>query len=196
MRYTMRRWRMKVKHIAVCVAASLGLLQAGPTMAQSWPSTKPVTIMYGTAPGGPNDLLSRIIASQWEKKLGQKVLVESRPGASSSAAGGVVARAAGDGYTLLNGALPMVGIFVKDLGYDPFKDLSPVSIIAAQAYYLLVSAKWNVKTLKEYIAYAKANPGKVSVGVVTAGPHEIESLLMLDTLGFQGNVIGYRGLAA
>lgn len=177
---------------SLCVAASL--LAAGAAGAQQWPS-KPVTIVFGTAPGGPNDNLSRIIGLHWEKKFGQRVIVESRPGASSTVAGAYVAKAAGDGHTLLNGAFPPVGIFIKELSYDPFRDLAPVTIIAQQAYYLLASAKMNVRTLKDLISYAKANPGKLSVGVVTAGPHEIESNAMVEALGVQANIIGYRGLA-
>jgi tripartite-type tricarboxylate transporter receptor subunit TctC len=175
-------------------ACALAGLAAGMAHAQQWPS-KPVTIVFGTAAGGTNDIMSRVIGSQWEKKFGQKVIVESRPGASSTVAGAVVARAPGDGYTLLNGAMPPVGIFIQSLSYDPWKDLAPVSIIAQQLYYLLVSSKMNVRTLKDFIAYAKANPGKVSVGAVTAGPNEIESHAMLEALAIQANMIGYRGIA-
>lgn len=186
---------MNLRRIISSVCTTALCVMAGSVCAQQWPS-KPVTIVFGTAAGGPNDNLSRIIAAQWEKKFGQKVIVENRPGASSTVAGAYVARAPGDGYTLLNGAFPPVGIFIKELSYDPFKDLVPVTIIADQAYYLLVSAKMNVKTLKDFVAYAKANPGKASIGVVTAGPHEIESNALVEALGIQGNLIGYRGLAA
>jgi tripartite-type tricarboxylate transporter receptor subunit TctC len=185
---------MNNKHLFSALCAAACLAAAGAASAQQWPS-KPVTILFGTAAGGPNDNLSRIIALHWEKKFGQKVLVENRPGASSTVAAGVVARAPGDGYTLVNGAFPPVGIFVKELSYDPFKDLAPISIIAQQAYYLLVSPKMNVKTLKEFVAQAKAKPGTVSIGVVTAGPHEIESNALVEALGIQANLIGYRGLA-
>jgi len=185
---------MKFKSLIAGLCGLACLVSAGTARAQTWPS-KPVTIVFGTAPGGPNDNLSRLIALHWEKKFGQRVLVESRPGASSTVAGAYVAKAAGDGHTLLNGSFPPVGIFIKELSYDPFKDLAPVTLIAQQAYYLLVSAKMNVKTLKDFVAYAKANPGKVSVGVVTAGPHEIESNAMVEALGIQANIIGYRGLA-
>ncbi len=185
---------MNVKRIVTSLFTIAGIFTAGAAGAQQWPS-KPVTIVFGTAAGGPIDLMSRIIASQWEKKFAQKVIVENRPGASSTLAGGVVARAPGDGYTLLNGAFPPVGLFIKELPYDPFKDLTPVTVVAKQAYYLLVSSKMNIRTLKDFIAYARANPGKVSVGMVPSGPHEIESNRMLEVLGIQGNLIGYRGLA-
>jgi tripartite-type tricarboxylate transporter receptor subunit TctC len=91
--------------------------------------------------------------------------------------------------------MPPVGIFIKELSYDPWKDLAPVTIIAQQPYFLLVSAKMNIRTLKDFVAYAKANPGRTSIGVVTAGPHEIESNALVEALGLQGNLIGYRGMA-
>jgi tripartite-type tricarboxylate transporter receptor subunit TctC len=176
---------------AVFAAAALFAASAA---AQTWPS-KPVTIVYGTAAGGPLDLISRVIALQWEKKLGQKVIVENRPGASSTLAGAVVARAPGDGHTLLNGSFPPVGIFIKELSFDPFKDLAPATILGTNPYNLLVSRKMNIATLKDFISHAKANPGIVSVGVVTAGPHEIETNAMLEALGVQANLIGYKGTA-
>ena len=185
---------MNQKRIVARLCAATALLAFGTAGAQQWPS-KPVTIVFGTAAGGPIDLISRVVGSQWEKKFGQKVIVENRPGASSTVAGGVVARAPGDGHTLLHGSLPPVGLFIKELSYDPFKDLTPVTILATQAYYLLVSAKMNVRTLQDFIAYAKANPGKVSIGMIPIGPHEIETRVLVEKLGIQANVIGYRGLA-
>ena len=89
----------------------------------------------------------------------------------------------------------------QKLPYDVFKDLAPVTIIADQAYYLLVSAKMNIKSLKDFVAYAKANPGKASIGVVTAGPHEIESNALVEALDryqrltIQAALSGDRGIA-
>jgi len=187
---------MKTSRLVAGLAVLGCMLAAGAceAQAQAWP-TKTVTIVYGTAPGGPIDLISRVIAAQWEKKFNQRVVVESRPGASSTVAAAYLARAAGDGHTLLNGAFPPVGIFIKELGFDPFKDITPVSIVAVQSYYLLASKHMNISSLKDFIAYAKSNPGKVSVGIVPSGPHETESYAMLETLGIQANLIPYRGLA-
>ena len=176
------------------IVLAAGVAFSAAAAAQSWPS-KPVTIVFATAAGGPNDLISRTIALQWEKKLGQKVIVESRPGVGSSVAGAYLARAPGDGYTLMQGTFPPLGLFIKELPFDPFKDLAPVSIVAVQYYYLLVSRKMNVRTLKDFVAYAKANPGVVSIGMVASGPHEIETNSMLETLGIRANLIPYRGLA-
>ena len=180
--------------IRLILAAGIAFAAAG-ACAQTWPS-KPVTIAITTAAGGPNDLISRVIAFQWEKKFDQRVLVESRPGGGGTVAVGSVVRSAPDGHTLVIGSAPMTtSLFVKDIPYDPFKDVVPVSVVAVQYYYLLVSRKMNIRTLKDLVAYAKANPGALSIGMVPAGPHEIESNVMLEVFNIKANLIGYKGLA-
>ena len=178
----------------VCLCAVASTLGASVSCAQSWP-TKPITLVYGTAAGGPLDLISRVIAADFEKRLGQNVIVESRPGGGSLIATGYVARAAGDGHTLLTGGSPAVALFVKDLPFDPFKDIVPVSIVGLQYYVLLASRASGLKTLKDFVAYAKANPGKTTIGIVPAGRHETETHAMLEALGITANLIGYKGLA-
>jgi tripartite-type tricarboxylate transporter receptor subunit TctC len=182
------------KRIVATICLAAGFLAVGNATAQQWPS-KPVTIVFSTAAGGPIDLIARTTGAQWEKKFGLKVLVESRPGGGGAVAGAYVTRAPADGHTLLMGGSGLTGLFVKELTYDPTKDLAPVSVLATLTYYLLVSRKMNIATFKDFVAYAKANPGVVSIGVVAAGPHDIEVNAMQEALGIRGNLIGYKGTA-
>lgn len=187
---------MNATNLFRLAAAGAMIVAAVGAQAQTWPS-RPITINFGTAVGGPMDLLSRVVSAQWEKKFGQRVIVESRPGVGGSVAFAYLVKQAPDGHNFVMSGSPLTtSLFVKNLQFDPFKDVAPVSIAALQQYYLLVSRAMNIRTLKDFVAYAKANPGKTSIGIVAAGPHEIETNLMLESLGISVNLIGYRGLAS
>jgi tripartite-type tricarboxylate transporter receptor subunit TctC len=180
------------------LAASAAALLCSTAMAQDslrYP-TKPINLLYTTAPGGSFDPMSRVIAAHFEKKWGQPVVVESKPGGGGLVAHTYVARTApADGHTLLMGASHMSSaLFVKDRPVD-VKELTGVSLFGLLPYQLQISRGMNVKTLKEFVAYAKANPGKVSLGAVAAGTHELEIRGLEVALGFTGNVIPFKGIA-
>jgi len=129
--------------------------------------TKPVTLIIGFAPGGPSDVMARILTKKMEEILKQPIVIENRPGAGGGIAGTAVARAAPDGYTVLlaTGSLLAINVSLyKNLGYDPEKDFEPISLIGLQTNVLYTHPSLPAKTLAEYIAYAKDNPGKVSFG--------------------------------
>ena len=177
------------------IAAALVALWCGALQAQTYP-TKPITILISTAPGGSLDLMARVAAAHFEKKWGQTAVVEARPGGGGIVALTQVVRAPADGHTLALSGSPMTTtLFVKDIPFDSFKDVTGVSLIGLLAYQLQVSRAVNVRTLKEFVAHAKANPGKLTLGAVAPGTHELEVRSLEQALGFTGNVIPYKGIA-
>lgn len=182
------------KSIAIAALAA-GVVLAGSAAAQSFPS-KPITIMFSTAPGGSLDIMSRLSAAHFEKKWGQAVTVEPKPGGGGIVANTAMVRAPADGHVLTLSGSPMTtALFVKSIPFDSMKDVTGVSQIGRLAYQLQVSRRMNVRTLKEFIVHAKANPGKIMIGAVPAGSHELEMHSLMQTLGFTGTVIGYKGVA-
>jgi tripartite-type tricarboxylate transporter receptor subunit TctC len=124
-----------------------------------------VTIVVGFPPGGPSDVLARVIAHKLGELLGQPFVVDNRPGAGGNVAGEFVAHAEPDGYTLLmgnNSILATNASLYAKLGFDPERDFSPISLIGSQANILVVTPSLPVNTMSELIDYAKANPGKLN----------------------------------
>jgi tripartite-type tricarboxylate transporter receptor subunit TctC len=153
---------------AIVVGASAALLWASPLVrAADYPTKKPITLMIGFAPGGPSDVMARILTRKMEELLKQPLVIENRAGAGGSIAGAAVARAAPDGYTVLlaTGSLLAINVSLyKNLGYDPEKDFEPITVIGTQTNVLYTHPSLPATSLAELIAYAKANPGKLSFG--------------------------------
>ena len=129
-------------------------------------------IVTGSAPGGPLDFSSRLAAQKLSEAFGQPVVVEPRTGASGTIATEYVAKAAPDGYTLGAGSMATMCVvphLYARLGYDPIKDFAPVTIISAVDFVIVTHPSVPAKQLKELIALAKANPGKLSFGTAGAG---------------------------
>jgi tripartite-type tricarboxylate transporter receptor subunit TctC len=154
--------RRIISNLIVGIAASV-FVTFGAT-AQNFP-TRPVTIVVAFTPGGPSDVLSRIVGRKMEQLLGQPFVIENRPGAGGNIAAELVARSAPDGYTLLNGnnsILATNAALYKKINFDPEKDFIPLSLIGTQGSILVVNPKVPVNSLAELIALAKANPGKLN----------------------------------
>jgi tripartite-type tricarboxylate transporter receptor subunit TctC len=167
-----------VASLVACVAFGVGLT---PHPASAYP-TRPVTLILGFAPGGPSDVMARIFARKLEQVLGQPVVIENRAGAGGNIAGEMVARAAPDGYTLLlanSGILAANASLYKRTGFDAEKDFTPITFVGAQANVLVVNPALPATTLTEFIAYARANQGKVSYasGGHGSSPHLAAELL-------------------
>jgi tripartite-type tricarboxylate transporter receptor subunit TctC len=150
--------------VPALVAVSLAVASAG-VLAQTYPD-KVVRLVSPYAPGGSNDLTARIIAQKLGEALGQQVIVENKPGAATQLGTQYVAKAPPDGYTLLlaaatHGTNP--SLFAK-LPYDTLKDFTPVVLAATVPTYLIVNDSVPARSVKELVAYAKANPGKLNFG--------------------------------
>lgn len=156
---------------ALLGAAMLLAATAHVALAQSYP-TKPISYIIGFAPGGPSDVLSRVLTNRMEQTLKQPFVIENRAGAGGGIAAQSVARAAPDGHTLLlatNGMFAINPHVYKTLGYDPEKDFELIGIIGLQPNVLFVHPSVEIKTLAEFIAYAKTNPGKLNYGTGGVG---------------------------
>jgi len=139
-------------------------LFSGPLHADNYPS-KPITLVNVFGPGSSSDTICRVLAEPLSIALKQSVIVEDRTGASGALAALYVARAAPDGYTLMmatNSPLSAVPFLMKNVSYDPVKDFTPVTRVGSFTLMLAVNPSLPVKTVKELIDYAKANPGKLS----------------------------------
>jgi tripartite-type tricarboxylate transporter receptor subunit TctC len=130
---------------------------------QSWPA-KPVRFVVPFPPGGSTDVAARSLADKLSAALGQPVIVDNRAGANGAIGTNEVARAAPDGYTILFAADPVTTLqfVVKNLGFDPLRDFAPVTQVTTQPLALAVHPSVPARTVREFIAYAKANPGKLS----------------------------------
>ena len=144
-----------------------GLVGSGSSaLAADYP-VRPITMMIGFAPGGPSDVMARILTKKMEELLKQPFVVENRAGAGGSIAGAAVARAAPDGYTVLlaTGSLLAINVSLyKNIGYDPEKDFEPITVVGTQTNVLYTHPSLPPQTLGELITYAQANPGKLTFG--------------------------------
>jgi tripartite-type tricarboxylate transporter receptor subunit TctC len=139
---------------------------APPALAQSWPA-KPVRVVVNFPPGGAADQLMRALAPRLQEALGQSFVVENRPGANGSIGAGEVAKSPPDGYSILmssGGAIALNGLIYANLGYDPMKALEPVAPVAVVAVFLEIRPAVPATTLAEFIAHARANPGRLNYG--------------------------------
>ena len=155
--------------IAVCMA-SAGLIIAGPGGAQGYPS-KPVRMIVPFVPGGNTDIIARVFSPKMSELLGQQVVVENRGGAGGVIGTEVIARAAPDGYMLLmvSAAHTINPAMTKKLPYDSVKDFAPISMIADVPTAFVVHPSLPAKTVKEFIAIARARPGEINYSTAGRG---------------------------
>jgi tripartite-type tricarboxylate transporter receptor subunit TctC len=153
--------RRRFLHLAAGAAA----LSAMPSVASAldYP-TRPVRLIVGFPPGFAPDIVGRLIAESLADRLGQQVIVDNRPGAASNIATEIVVRAPPDGYTLLaaNGANTVNATLYNGLNFNFVRDLEPVAGIVREPLVLIVNLSVPASTVPEFIAYAKANPGKIN----------------------------------
>ena len=184
------------KKALACVALAAATL-CGTAHAQTYP-TKPVTIVVPFSPGGATDIMSRLLAERLNKRLGQPVVVENKPGAGTMIASDYVAKAPADGYTLLVAAssLGIAPSLYKKVNYDPIKDFAPVSLVASVVHVLVVHPSIPAKNVGELVTWLKANPTKANYGSVGAGTStHLESELFNSVAGVKMAHIPYKGSA-
>ena len=192
-----RRTFLRLAAAAAALPAASRIARAQ-AWAQSYPS-RPVRFVVGFAPGGGGDLATRLMAQWLSERLGQQFVVENRVGASSNLATEQVVRAPADGYTLiqLNVANAINASLYSKLSFDVLRDLSPVASFMRVPNVMEVSPTLPVKTVPEFIAYAKANPGKVSFASSGVGTTLHMSGELFKTMAAVDIVhVPYRGLAA
>ena len=185
-----------LRRIALATLLALGLPLA--VQAQTWP-TKPLRVVVNFPPGGAADQIARAIGTPLAEALGQPVVVENRAGANGNLGGEVVAKSPADGYTLLMSSGGMVSVnphIYARMPFDPAKDLTPVAAAARVLVFLVAKATLPVNTIDEFLAYVKANPGRLSYGSAGNGssPH-LAGEMMKSQAGLFAVHVPYRGAA-
>ena len=166
-----------------------------PAYAQSWPS-RPIRAFIPFSPGSAVDVVARAVFAQVERRIGQPVIFENRPGGGTLIATAALANAEPDGHTLLitSAIFTSAPWTTPNLAYDPFKDITPVVLLANTAHVLVMSPGRGVRTLSDLVAYARANP----VNYVTLGPGRVAHLnaeRFRRAAKFEANPIPYKGPA-
>ncbi len=184
---------MKIIPLACLLAA---LLPLAPAAAQQYPN-KPIRVIAPSSAGGPVDVIARILAPAWSEALGQPMVIDNRAGAAGQIGTEMAAKALPDGYTVLlgfSGPLVIVPQINVSTPYDTLKDFAPVSLVAAAPYVLLVHPNVAAKTVKELVALAKAQPGKLNFasGGTGVGIHMAGELFNLTT-GVKITHVPYKG---
>lgn len=188
-----RRWLAAL----LVVAATASVSVATPALAQAWP-TKPVRIVVPFAAGGSTDVIARMLGQRLTEKWGQAVVIENRGGAGGNLGADLVAKAAPDGYTFLmaSGSITINPNLYAKMPFDTRKDLVPVSNVAGGPMLVVVSARSPIKTTRELIAAAKANPGAMSYGSAGVGSQThlaVENFA--DVAGIDMQHVPYKGEA-
>ena len=173
-------------HWKQLITGLTAMLLVGGAAAQTWPA-KPVRILAPFPPGGAPDLVARLLATNLSTALGQPVIVENRPGAAGNIASEAAAKSAPDGYTLYLAAHPpftLNPMLYSRVPYDPVKDFTPISLAGTQWFILAVSPALPVRNVQEFVAHARANPGKLSYSSYGSGtPHHLGMEFLKVALG-------------
>jgi tripartite-type tricarboxylate transporter receptor subunit TctC len=192
------------RKMLLAVARPLGVIVAsclfaiGFASAQEWPS-KPVRLVVNFPPGGAADVLGRALGQDLSEALKQQFVVENRPGANGNIGADAVAKSPGDGYTLLlssGGAVTINPFLYASMPFDAEKDLAPVASVAVVRVYLVTHPSVPAKDVKEFVAYLKANPGKLSFGSAGTGssPH-IAGEMFKRAAQVEATHVPYKGAA-
>src|SRR5713101_3467296 len=197
-----RRNRMRIarmRQLGVFVLAAFALGFASAALAQSWPA-KPIKIVIPFPPGNTMDIMTRLAGPKMTERLGQQIIAENRPGASGMLGLDFVAKAPPDGYTIAagqGGNLTVLPHTSKNIPYDPLKDFVPIAVSTTNYLGIVANPEVPFKSVAEMIAYAKVNPGKLTVATNGEGgfPHlAFEHLRLMG--GFTFTHIPYKGSAA
>lgn len=181
--------------IALGVAFSAAIVTRA--SAQSYPD-KPIKMVVPFPPGGPIDTMARLTAADLSTRLGQQVIVENRPGAGSTIGYKAVASADPDGYTLLfgsSGSLAVAPALYPSLNIDPLTQMTPVTTTSLLPHVMVVGPHVPATTLAEFIAYAKANAGKLNYGAGHGTPPHLLSTLFKTKAGLDITYVPYKGAA-
>ncbi|AOZ11171.1 tripartite tricarboxylate transporter substrate binding protein [Cupriavidus malaysiensis] len=189
---------MKSRSLTLLAAAAAALTGATAAHAQVSYPDRPIRLVVGFPPGGPTDLVARVLAKRLSDELGQKVVVDNRPGANGNVAADTVAKADPDGYTALYGtsALAISPALYKKLTYDPVKDLEPVALTAVVPLVLEIATSVPASTVSDFIRYAKANPAKLTFASAGNGNvTHLGAILFNQVAGIEAAHAPYKGSA-
>lgn len=178
--------------LAILIAS--GIQSARPLGAQTYPA-RPIRLIVPFPPGGPTDIMGRLIAQQLSASFGP-IVVDNRPGAGSTIGAKLAAGAEPDGYTLLFGSTASLAIapaLYKNAGYDPLKSFDPVAMVSDVPYLMAVRPDLPAKTVRDVVAYAEANPGKLNFGAPSGTPTYLLAALFKRLTNTDLLVVPYKG---
>jgi tripartite-type tricarboxylate transporter receptor subunit TctC len=182
--------------LAVILAMASGLNARDGRAAEPY-STRPIKIIAPFSAGSPPDALGRLVGQQVAERLGQSVIIENRPGGGTTIATKAGATAKADGYTLLyvNAAVAYSTVLYPNPGYDPLKSFSPVAALASWSFFLFASADVPAGTVRELIAYAKANPGQINIGLQRGQAPQVVAEKFKAISGAPFNAVPYQQIS-
>ena len=186
---------MRVLKALATIVATCALLPCV-SLAQDYPTKQPIQLVVGFPPGGPTDIVGRVIGEALSKQLNQSVVVVNKGGAGGTVAAGFVAKQKPDGYTLMldvESVKTRAPAIFKSLPFDPIKDFSPIAKMAKQRVLVVVNPSLPVNSVKELIAYAKANPEKVNFSGTYAASSHIGGALFNLLNGVNMTMVSYPG---
>jgi tripartite-type tricarboxylate transporter receptor subunit TctC len=186
--------RIRILLVALA-AACLAFGGALPAQAQSYPD-KPVKLILPYTAGSPNDVLARLIAPQLSARLGQPVIVDNRPGGGTTTGVNAVLNAEPDGHTLLFTNSPthlIAPVVTTTPTYDPLKDFVPIATLAAASNVIVIGNDVPAKTVQEFVAYAKANPGKLNFGFGQGTLPQLVGEMFKTAAGIEITNVPYKG---
>lgn len=177
---------------AVCYAQD-----AATGSGRAWPN-KPIRMLVGFPPGGPTDVVARLVSDKVSAQIGQRMVIDNRPGAAGNIAVEILTKANADGHTLLysSNAIALSPGLYSRLGYDPHKDLAPVTEIGAGCLIFVVHPSLPVQSVQAFIDYAKARPGQLNYASSGAGTStHLAAVLFSQRTGIQAQHVPYKGTA-
>ena len=183
--------------VASVAALAAATTLPAPSFAETYPA-RPIRMVLPLPPGGPIDTMGRMVASELSNRLGQQVIVDNRAGAGSTLGTKLAAAAAPDGYTLLfgsSGSLAVAPALYQSLDIDPLKAFTPVAKVALLPHVFVVSNALPVKSVKEFVDYAKAHPGELNYGAPLGTPPHLLSTLFVSKAGIDAVFVPYKGSA-
>ena len=177
--------------------AGAGAVLLPTARAQTYPA-KPITLVVPFPPGGPTDMVARVLAQKMSEQMGQSIVIDNKPGANGNIGATAVSRAPADGYTVLynTSSITLSPALYKSLSYDVRRDFAPVVLTAVVPLVLVVHPGLPVNDVREFVAYVKAHPGKLSYA--SAGNGNVTHLAafqLLQGLGLEATHVPYRGSA-
>lgn len=184
------------RHFLTSLAAGLAVTGPGLVLAQDYPS-KPVRMLVGFAPGGPTDILARIVGTALSKTLGQSVIVDNRPGVAGALAAQTLAKSEANGYTVMfmgDGQLTLMPQLTANAGYVTLRDIAVIRTMAGQSNVMLVNKASGITDLSSLIRKAKEKPGAISFGSAGNGtPSHLVGALLENAAGIEMLHVPYKG---
>ena len=182
--------------LAVAAALTALALSGEPerALAQDFPS-KVIRVIVPYTPGSPNDVVARLVAQQLQGNLSQPIVIDNKPGGGTTIGSKAAANAPADGYTLLfsSSALVIEPALTKQMEYDPQKDFTPIAFVASNSCLLTINAEVPANSVKEFVDYAKANPGKLSLGFAQGTVSQLVGEYFNRLHGLDITSVPYRG---